>query len=52
MSRADPNGALFTNVVQKTDWTKVTRDVENFLENPSDMQVFIRENVLKLLSGH
>ena len=43
---------LVSNVVQKTDWKKVTRDVENFLENPSDMQVFNRENVLKLLSGH
>ena len=43
---------LISNVVQKTDWKRVTRDVENFLENPSDMQVFTRENVLKLLSGH
>ncbi len=43
---------FISNVVQKTDWKKVTRDVENFLENPADMQVFSKENVLKLLADH
>jgi predicted nucleotidyltransferase component of viral defense system len=36
-------------VVEKTDWGKVRRDVENFLENSSDINIFSKENVLKLL---
>ena len=42
---------IISTVVEKTDWKKVIQDVENFLENPADMNVFTRENVLKLLSG-
>ena len=32
-----------------TDWEKVRRDVENFLENPSDREIFTRENTLGLI---
>ncbi len=35
--------------VKKADWKKVKKDVENFLENPSDLNVFTQENVLGLL---
>lgn len=37
-------------VVKKADWNKVRQDVENFLENPHDLEIFTKENVLKLLS--
>ena len=36
-------------VVEETDWKKVKQDVENFLENPSDMNIFSKENVLNLI---
>lgn len=42
---------LYT-VVEGTDWQKVKQDVENFLENPSDMNIFTKENVLNLIKGH
>lgn len=32
-----------------TDWEKVRHDVENFLENPSDREIFTKENILGLL---
>lgn len=35
--------------VEKADWKIVDRDVTSFLERPSDMQVFSKENVLKLI---
>lgn len=35
----------------RTDWEKVRRDVENFLENPSDRDVFTKENILGLIRG-
>ena len=38
-------------VVAKADWRKVRQDVENFLENPSDMNIFTQENVLALIKG-
>lgn len=34
-----------------TDWGKVRRDVENFLENPSDREIFAKENILGLIKG-
>ncbi len=40
---------LLYKAVKGTDWKKVRRDVENFLENPSDLDVFTQENVLGLL---
>jgi len=44
--------SLISAVVEKTDWKKVRQDVENFLENPSDMNIFSKENILNLLSGN
>lgn len=36
-------------VVENTDWKKVRQDVESFLENPSDLNIFTKENTLQLL---
>ncbi len=33
-----------------TNWEKVRRDVENFMENPSDREIFTKENVLGLIN--
>ena len=49
LSENNWRGFLSAIVVQ-ADWKKVKKDVENFLENPSDMNIFSQENVLKLLS--
>ncbi len=38
-------------VVEKVDWELIYQDTVNFLENPPDMDVFTRENVLKLIGG-
>lgn len=38
------------DVIEKTDWKTIHKDVVNFLENPKDMDIFTKENVLKLLS--
>ena len=35
----------------ETDWEKVRRDVENFLENTSDKEIFTKENILGLIKG-
>lgn len=37
-------------VVQDTDWVKVKKDVENFLEKPSDIEIFTKENILGLIN--
>jgi len=42
--------ACLYDVVKNTDWDKVRDDVENFLEQPKDLDVFSKENVLSLLS--
>ncbi|MFH1441415.1 MAG: nucleotidyl transferase AbiEii/AbiGii toxin family protein [Candidatus Omnitrophota bacterium] len=39
------------DVVKKADWKKVTEDAQNFLENPSDMNIFSQGNMLKLIKG-
>ncbi len=36
-------------IVEAADWGKVTRDVENFLERPSDLDIFSKKNLLKLI---
>ncbi len=41
---------LLGKVVQDTDWKKVKQDVENFLENPRDLEILTKENILGLLS--
>ena len=38
-------------IVEKADWKKVKGDVENFLESPSDLNVFTKENVLQLVKN-
>jgi predicted nucleotidyltransferase component of viral defense system len=38
-------------VVEETDWQKVRQDVENFLENPADINIFSKQNVLALIKG-
>ncbi len=40
---------LLYSAVEEADWKKVKIDVENFLENPSDLNIFAKENVLKLI---
>jgi len=40
---------FFYRVVKAADWQKVEQDVENFLENPSDMNIFTKKNVLSLI---
>lgn len=40
---------ILYEVVDKADWSAVKKDVENFLENQSDLTVFTKENVLGLL---
>jgi hypothetical protein len=37
-------------IVEKADWKKVKQDVENFLENPSDLNIFTQKNVLGLIT--
>ena len=39
-------------VIKEADWKKVKQDVENFLERPSDMDIFNQENILKLSLIH
>lgn len=39
------------NTVKATDWKKISADVENFLENPSDANIFTKENILKLIKS-
>ncbi len=36
-------------VVERADWKKLKQDVEQFLEDPSDLNIFTKENVLGLL---
>ncbi len=38
-------------VVEKTDWVKVKKDVESFLENPSDLNILTKGNVLQLIGS-
>ena len=42
---------LVDEVVQKADWKTVHKDVANFLENPKDMDVFNKENVVKIVAA-
>jgi len=41
---------LIYKVTSGADWKKVKEDVENFLENPADLNIFTKENVLGLIS--
>jgi len=40
---------LIYKVVEHVDWKKIKQDVEQFLENPSDLNIFTRENIMQLL---
>ena len=40
---------LVYGFVEKIDWKEVREDVQNFLENPSDRDIFTKENVLRLV---
>jgi len=40
---------FLTKVVREANWTKVKQDVESFLENPRDLEIFNQENILNLL---
>ncbi len=40
---------FLTKVVREADWNKVKQDVESFLENPRDLEIFNQENILNLL---
>ena len=49
MPTADTWAGIVIEVVRKADWNKVRKDVGNFLENPSDMEIFSKENLIMLL---
>lgn len=38
-------------IMEAADWNKVARDVESFLERPSDLDILSRENVVKLIQA-
>ncbi|MFA5410646.1 MAG: nucleotidyl transferase AbiEii/AbiGii toxin family protein [Candidatus Omnitrophota bacterium] len=42
---------LIRGIVEGVNWAKVKRDVEGFLENPSDAGIFTKENTLRLLQN-
>jgi predicted nucleotidyltransferase component of viral defense system len=42
---------LLYRVIQAADWQKVKEDVENFLENPSDINIFTKKDMLVLVKG-
>lgn len=42
---------LVREVIDKTDWKKVNQDVENFLENHSDVDIFTKENLLNIVKA-
>lgn len=41
---------FLSETVQDVDWKLVEKDVENFLERSSDLRVFSRESILRMLS--
>jgi len=38
-------------VVEQADWAEVRRDAAPFLERPADLEIFTRENILRMLNG-
>ena len=40
---------LLYKVIEAADWQKIEEDVENFLENPSDMNIFTKKDMLVLI---
>ena len=49
MPTKDTWSEYVSDVVRNTSWDKVRKDVESFLENPLDMDIFSKENILNLL---
>lgn len=48
---SEDNWRMFIHkVVSHTDWKKVRNDVLNFLENPKDLEIFSKENLLNLIA--
>lgn len=43
--------SFISKIVHEADWDKVKQDVQNFLENPQDLNIFTKENILNLLKG-
>ena len=43
--------SVLLSQVKKADWDVVHRDASNFLEDPKEMQVLTKENVLRLIKG-
>lgn len=41
---------LILRVIERASWKEVRGDVENFLENPSDLNILTKDNILKLLA--
>ncbi len=39
------------DVVKKTDWDRVTKEIENLLEDPGYLDMFSKENLLELLKS-
>jgi len=48
-NKDDWRGLIF-GVVENVDWKQVKQDVGEFLENPGDLEIFTKENILKLLT--
>jgi predicted nucleotidyltransferase component of viral defense system len=42
---------LLYQKIHATDWKKVEEDVKNFLEHPTDMKIFTKENVLQMIQS-
>lgn len=40
---------LIAKAVEKADWRKIVADAQNFLERPADIEIFSRENIIRLL---
>ncbi|MBN1984203.1 MAG: nucleotidyl transferase AbiEii/AbiGii toxin family protein [Chitinivibrionales bacterium] len=42
---------VISEIISSANWTKIEVDVKNFLERPSDMDVFSKEEILRLIQG-
>ncbi len=51
MPTADTWRDFLYGTVRALDWHDVENDVKNFLENPSDMDIFTKSNLLHLIKG-
>lgn len=51
MPAADTWRSHIKEIVMATDWKRVRSDVQNFLENPADFDIFSKENILMLIEN-